>query len=140
YDRVVPNNAMNSLVALSIGLVFVIVFDFVLKLLRAYFVDHAGKQIDREIGLNAFARLLAMRLELKRGSTGSLAGTMRELESLRDFFASAPLVAIFDVPFIILTLAVVWMIGGPVVLVPMTLVPLVILVGWLAHPAMSRLS
>jgi ATP-binding cassette subfamily C protein LapB len=140
YDRVVPNNAMNSLIALSVGLVFVLIFDFILKLLRAYFVDHAGKQIDREIGVNAFERLLTMRLELKKGSTGSLAGTMRELESLRDFFASATLVAIVDVPFIVLTLLVVWLIGGAVVLVPVTLVPLVILVGWMAHPAMSRLS
>lgn len=140
YDRVVPNNAMNSLIALTLGLVVVIVFDFMLKLLRAYFVDHAGGQIDREIGVNAFARLLAMRLELKKGSTGSLAGTMRELEALREFFASATLVAVVDVPFIILTLLVVWMIGGLVVLVPVVLVPTVILVGWLTHPAMSRLS
>ena len=140
YDRVVPNNAMNSLIALSIGLVFVIVFDFMLKLLRAYFVDHAGGQIDREVGVNAFARVLAMRLELKTGSTGTLAGMMRELEALRDFFASATLVAVVDVPFIFLTLLVVWAIGGAVVLVPALLAPTVILVGWLTHPAMTRLS
>src|SRR5687768_16182336 len=89
YDRVVPNNAMSSLVALSIGLGIVIIFDFVLKLLRAYFVDHAGAQIDLEIGEEVFKRLLAIRLELKKGSTGALASLMRELEALRDFFASA---------------------------------------------------
>lgn len=140
YDRVVPNNAMASLVALSIGLAIVIVFDFVLKLLRAYFIDFAGAQIDAEIGEAVFARLLAMRLELKKGSTGALAGTMRELEALRDFFASATLAAIVDVPFILITLLVVALIGGWVVLVPALMVPLVILIGWLAHPAMERLS
>ena len=98
YDRVVPNNAMSSLVALSIGLAIVIVFDFILKLLRAYFVDQAGAQIDREIGETVFARLLAMRLELKKGSTGAITGMMRELEALRDFFASATLVAVVDAP------------------------------------------
>ena len=50
YDRVVPNNATSSLVALSMGLAIVVIFDFILKMLRAYFVDHAGAQIDREIG------------------------------------------------------------------------------------------
>jgi ATP-binding cassette subfamily C protein LapB len=140
YDRVVPNNAISSLVALSIGLGIVIVFDFTLKMLRAYFVDHAGAQIDREIGEEVFRRLLAIRLELKKGSTGALAGLLRELEALRDFFASATLVAVVDVPFIILTLIVVWMIGGWVVLVPAVMVPMVILVGWLTHPAMERLS
>ena len=140
YDRVVPNNATSSLVALSIGLAIVIVFDFVLKTLRAYFVDVAGADIDREVGGTVFARLLAMRLELKRGSTGALTGLMRELEALRDFFASATLTAVVDVPFIALTLALVALIGGKVVLVPLAMVPLVILVGWLTHPAMDRLS
>jgi ATP-binding cassette subfamily C protein LapB len=140
YDRVVPNNATSSLIALSIGFAIVVMFDFVLKLLRAYFVDHAGAQIDRDIGDAVFERMLAMRLELKKGSTGAIAGLMRELEALRDFFASATLTAIVDVPFIILTLTIVWIIGGPVVLVPALMVPLVILVGWLTHPALERLS
>jgi ATP-binding cassette subfamily C protein LapB len=140
YDRVVPNNATSSLIALTIGLGIVIIFDFILKLLRAYFVDHAGAQIDRDIGEAVFDRLLAMRLELKKGSTGALAGMMRELEALRDFFASATLTAVVDVPFIILTLVIVAAIGGPVVIVPGLMVPLVILIGWLTHPALERLS
>jgi len=140
YDRVVPNNAMASLLALSIGLGIVVIFDFILKLLRAYFVDHAGAQIDRDIGESVFDRLLKMRLELKKGSTGALAGMMRELEALRDFFASATLTAVVDVPFILFTLMIVAVIGGWVVLVPALMVPLVILVGWLTHPALERLS
>ncbi|HEY5712560.1 MAG TPA: type I secretion system permease/ATPase [Allosphingosinicella sp.] len=140
YDRVIPNNATSSLVALSIGFAIVVIFDFTLKLLRAYFVDHAGAQIDRDIGDEVFDRMLAMRLELKKGSTGALAGLMRELEALRDFFASATLTAIVDVPFIIITLILVAIIGGPVVLVPGIMVPLVVLIGWLTHPALERLS
>jgi ATP-binding cassette subfamily C protein LapB len=140
YDRVVPNNATSSLVALTLGLAIVIIFDFILKMLRAYFVDHAGAQIDRDIGEAVFERLLAMRLELKKGSTGALAGMMRELEALRDFFASATLTAIVDVPFILITLVLVAIIGGKVVFVPAIMVPLVIMVGWLTHPALERLS
>ena len=140
YDRVVPNNATSSLVALTIGLAIVVIFDFILKLLRAYFVDHAGANIDRDIGEAVFERLLKMRLELKKGSTGALAGMMRELEALRDFFASATLVAVVDVPFILLTLLIVWIIGGPVVIIPALMVPLVVLIGWITHPAMERLS
>ena len=140
YDRVVPNNAISSLVGLSIGLLIIVVFDFALKLLRAYFVDFAGAQIDREVGGNVFDRLLRMRMELRKGSTGALSGLMRELEGLREFFASATLVAIVDVPFIILTLVVVGLIGGIVVLVPLVLVPMVIAVGVFTHPALERLS
>jgi ATP-binding cassette subfamily C protein LapB len=140
YDRVVPNNATSSLIALTIGFAIVVIFDFILKLLRSYFVDHAGANIDRDIGDAVFDRLLAMRLELKKGSTGALAGMMRELEALRDFFASATMTAIVDVPFIFLTLTIVAVIGGSVVFVPGIMVPLVVIVGWLTHPALERLS
>ncbi len=140
YDRVVPNNATSSLVALSIGLAIVVIFDFILKMLRAYFVDIAGASIDRDVGETLFGRLLRLRLDLKKGSTGSLTGLMRELEALRDFFASATLTAVVDLPFIILTLFVIWVIGGWVVAVPALMVPLVILVGALTQPAMDRLS
>lgn len=140
YDRVVPNNATSSLVALTIGLAIVIVFDFLLKTIRAYFIDVAGARIDREVGESVFARLLALRLDQKRGSTGALAATVRELETLRDFFASATLTALVDVPFILLTLLVIGLIGGWVVLVPLVMVPLVVLVGLATQPALDRLS
>ena len=140
YDRVLPNNATASLVALSIGLAIVILFDFALKTVRAYFVDVAGARIDREVGESVFARLLAIRLDQKKGSTGALAGVVRELETLRDFFASATLTAIVDVPFIFITLAVIAMIGGAVVFVPLVMIPLVVLVGLVTQPAMDRLS
>ncbi|RYE60226.1 MAG: type I secretion system permease/ATPase, partial [Oxalobacteraceae bacterium] len=140
YDRVVPNNATSSLIGLSIGLGIVIVFDFILRLLRGYFVDVAGAQIDHEVGETLFAKLLAIRLDKRKGSTGSLTGVMRELETLRDFFASATITAIVDVPFIVITLALIAVIGGPVVWVPLAMVPLVVLVGVLTHPAMDRLS
>ena len=140
YDRVVPNNATASLVGLSIGLALVVVLDFVLKLLRAYFVDIAGADIDREIGDSLFRRILALRLDQRDRPAGAIAGLMRELETLRDFFASATLTAIVDVPFILLSLLLIGVIGGKVVIVPMLLIPAVILVAWFTHPAMDRLS
>jgi ATP-binding cassette subfamily C protein LapB len=140
YDRVVPNSAFSTLGALSIGLAIIIIFDFMLKMLRAYFVDHAGMNIDREVGAAAFRKLLEMRLELRNASTGQLTGIMRELETLRDFFASATLVALVDVPFILITLIVVALIGGWVVTVPALVVPLVVLVGVIAQKPMQRLS
>jgi ATP-binding cassette, subfamily C, bacterial LapB len=140
YDRVVPNNAFASLIALSIGLAIVVMFDFVLRILRAYFVDLAGADIDRAVGATVFDRLVNIRLDLKRGSVGGLTTMMRELETLREFFASATMTAVVDVPFILLTLAVIALIGGWVVLAPLVMIPLVVAVGWLTRPALDRLS
>ena len=140
YDRVVPNNAYSSLVALAIGLMVVIVFDFLLRVLRAYFTDLAGADIDHDVGGRVFRRLVAIRLDQKRGSTGALTGMMRELETLRDFFASATLSALVDVPFIFVTLTFIAILGGPIVFIPMAAIPLVVGAGFLTRPAMDRLS
>lgn len=140
YDRVIPNNAMSSLLALSIGFAVVIVFDFLLKMLRAYFVDIAGADIDHQVGDRVFRKLLAIRLDHKKGSTGALAGLMRELEALRDFFASATMTALVDFPFLILTVAVIWAIGGKVVIVLLIIIPIVLLTAWATNPALERLT
>jgi ATP-binding cassette subfamily C protein LapB len=140
YDRVVPNNATESLIGLTIGLVIILGFDFALKLLRAYFVDVAGARIDRDIGKSIFKRILSMRMDLGRKSTGGLAGLVREIETLRDFFASATVTALVDVPFIFVTVTVIWLIGGPVVWVPLVLIPLVVATALFTQPVMHRLS
>jgi ATP-binding cassette, subfamily C, bacterial LapB len=140
YDRVIPNMAFSSLTALSIGIGIVLIFDFALRVLRAYFVDIAGADIDREIGGNVFDRLMRIRLDLKRGSTGALAGMMRELETLRDFFASASMTALVDVPFIVITLIFIAVIGGWLVMVPLLVVPLIVGAGYFTQPALDRLS
>lgn len=140
YDRIVPNDGSSSLIGLSIGLVFVIIFDFILRLLRVYFVDVAGANIDHDVGETLFAKLLSLRLDQRKGSTGTLTGLMRELETLRDFFASVTLTAIIDVPFVIVTLAVIAMLGGVLVLLPMAMIPVVVLVGLFSTPALDRLS
>ena len=140
YDRVIPNNAMSSLVALSIGFAVVVLFDFLLKMLRSYFVDIAGADIDHQVGERVFKKLLAIRLDHKKGSTGALAGLMRELEALRDFFASATMSALVDLPFLVLTVAVIWAIGGKVVIVLLVIIPIVLGTAWATNPALERLT
>lgn len=140
YDRVIPNDASSSLVGLTVGLGIVLSFDFALRLLRVYFVDIAGANIDHDVGDTLFAKMMSLRLDARRGSTGTLTGLMREMETLRDFFASATLVAIIDVPFILLTLAVIALLGGVLVLPPLAMVPLVVLTGLFTNPALDRLS
>ncbi|QPC99012.1 MULTISPECIES: type I secretion system permease/ATPase [Qipengyuania] len=140
YDRVVPNNATDSLIGLTIGLVIILVFDFVLKMLRAYFVDVAGARIDRDIGKQIFDQILHMRMDTRKHSTGGLASLVREIETLRDFFASATMTSIVDLPFILITLTVIALIGGWLVMVPLVMIPLVVLSALATQPMMRRLS
>ncbi len=140
YDRVIPTSSYGSLIGLTIGLFIVISFDFVIKGLRGYFVDVAGSRLDQRIGRSIFAKILAMRLDQRRGSIGGMSAIVREVETIREFFASATISALIDVPFIFLTLLVIGLIGGSVVWVPVILIPLVILIGVALQPALRRQS
>src|SRR5207237_2940757 len=97
---------------LTIGIAIVVVFDFVLRTLRGYFIDVAGARIDREVGAAIFGRMLGMRLGDRQGSSGAFAGLLREFEALRDFFASATITALVDVPFILISALAIWALGG----------------------------
>ncbi|MEM8770335.1 MAG: type I secretion system permease/ATPase [Pseudomonadota bacterium] len=139
YDRVLPNQAIESLIALTIGVVLAHLFDFVLKSLRGYFIDIAGQRLDATVGATVFDSLMSMRLEARKGATGALAGLVREFENLRDFFSSATLVALVDLPFIFLFIAVIAMIGGPIAMVPLIGVMGAVAAGVIIQPLiMSR--
>lgn len=140
YNKVVPNNAVDTLVALVIGISFVLAFDLVLRSLRGYFVDVAGQNIDRALGEAIFDRLLGMKLAARSGPNGAFAGVLREFETLREFFASATIAALVDVPFILLFLAVIAAVAPPLVWVPLLAVPLVLGAAWLSQPLLARLA
>ena len=140
YDRILPNEAIESLIALTIGVGIALLFDFLLKGLRAGFIDRAGQVADQIMGRRIFDRLLDLQLYARKGSSGALASTLREFESLRDFFTSATLVALVDLPFILLFIGVIHMIGGPLALVPALAVPVVIVVGLAVQPLLARLA
>ena len=140
YNRIVPNNATGSLVALSIGIGIVLVFDFVLRMLRGYFIDVAGREVDAKLGADVFKTLISMRLANRQASSGAFAGLLREFETLREFLASATIMALVDVPFVILFLFVVWAIAGPLVLVPLAMIPLVIGASLVVQPGLDRMA
>ena len=130
YDRVVPNNAVETLWVLALGVTMVFVFDFVLRLLRSYFVDVAGKNADIIIASQLLQHVTGMRMDQKPQSSGTLANNLREFESLREFFSSSTLLAVVDLPFIFIFIYIIFLIGGPLAIVPCVAVPVVLIVGY----------
>ncbi|MDX1539938.1 MAG: type I secretion system permease/ATPase [Geminicoccaceae bacterium] len=138
YDRVVPNAAFETLWVLAIGAITVFLFDFLLRNLRGYFVDSAGKIVDLKLAGQIFEHVLGIRMAARPASAGAFANNLREFESLRDFFTSATLVTVVDLPFVLFFIAVIWLIGGPVALIPALAVPVVIAAGLLLQIPLNR--
>ncbi len=140
YDRVVPNAAWSTLWVLSAGVFVVYLFDFVIKGLRAHFLDIAGRKADVKISAQLFEQMMGMTMQARPASAGVLASNMREFEGLRDFFTSATMVALIDMPFTILFILLVAVIGGPIALIPLVAVPIVIGFGYALQRPLQKIT
>jgi ATP-binding cassette, subfamily C, bacterial LapB len=138
YDRVVPNSAFETLWVLAAGVMIVLIFDFTIKNLRAHFLDVAGRKADLKISANLFEQLMGMTMAARPASAGVMASHMKEFEGLRDFFTSATVSAFVDLPFAVIFLILIAIIGGPLVFVPVAAIPIVLLMGWVMQGPLQK--
>jgi ATP-binding cassette subfamily C protein LapB len=112
YDRVIPNNALETGWVLALGAVTIYVFDFIMRTLRAYFIDVAGRRIDVIVTRRIYDQLLNMKLSHRPSSSGAFASMLRDFESVKDFVTSATMTAVVELPFSLFYLFFVWLFGG----------------------------
>lgn len=119
YDKIVPNLAFDSLWVLAIGVSLIFAFDIIIRQLRSYFIDIAGKKSDLLLSARIFSKVLGIRMESRPNSTGAFARHLQEFESIREFFTSATVSTLVDLPFAFLFLLVIWIFAGVLAVVPL---------------------
>ena len=139
YDRVVPNRAEETLWVLAIGVLLMLVFDTVLRVLRAYILDTAGKRIDVTLSANIMGRVLGLRMADRPASVGSFAANLRAFESVRDFVASASITTLVDMPFVLVFFAVIAWISPWLVLPPLFCMLLLLIASLVVQQKMHEL-
>ena len=130
YDRVVPNQATVTLWVLAVGICLAFVFDLILKMLRGICLDIAGKKSDLIISSTLFERIIGMEMKERPARVGSFAQNIHEFQSLRDFLSSLTLTTIIDLPFTLLLLIVIGIIGGALAWIPVLTLPIALLCSW----------
>ena len=140
YDRVVPNNAVETLWALTIGIALAMVFNLVLTAIRAFVVDIASKRVDVELSSRIMEQVLDLRMESRPVSVGSFASNLRSFESVRDFIASASLTTLVDLPFVALFLAVLAWISPWMVLPPLVAIAIIVVVSLVSLARVEKMT
>ncbi len=118
FDRVLPNYGIETMWAMTFGIFIVMIFDFILKLLRAYYIGKAGKRADVVISHRIFDQVLNLKLNEKPSSTGQFVSRLQSFESVRDFFTSATIATLVDIPFILLFMWVIFYFSGALGWIP----------------------
>ncbi|MBK9237877.1 MAG: type I secretion system permease/ATPase [Rhodoferax sp.] len=139
YDRVIPNRAEETLWVLAVGVMMMLAFDALLRILRGYILDTAGKRIDVTLSSKIMERVLGIGLADRPASVGSFAANLRAFESVREFVASASITALVDLPFVLVfLLALVW-ISPWFVLPPLVGIALLLFASLVAQQKMQEL-
>lgn len=140
YDRVVPNNAVDTLWMMALGVLLIIGMDFGVRLLRGHFIDLAGARIDVQLSSSIMERVLGMRMEGKPASVGSFASNLRAFESVRDFIASATVSALIDLPFALIFILVIIWISWPLALIPLVALVIGLIYAYVVQHKMHELA
>lgn len=139
YDRVVPNNAIETLWALALGILVLYSFDFILRLLRTYFIEVAGKKSDVLLSTFIMEKVLGAHYSEHPQSVGAFASKIKEFEAIRNFITSATISTFVDLPFVALFIVVVTYIGGPIAWVPIVAIPLILSYSWFVQRKLKLL-
>ncbi len=129
YDRVLPNKALPTLWVLAIGMAVALTFDFLLKTLRSWLIDSAGRRADVLLASRIYEHVLGIEMSNKPPTTGSFASHLKEFEQVREFFTSSTIASFTDMAFFGLFLFVIYQVGGVMVAVPAAAAVLMIMLG-----------
>lgn len=140
YNRIIPSNALESLTVLVTGMMLLMMVDYAVRSIRNHFLSAAGIDSDLALADRLFAQVLDLQFKSRKGSVGALANTLKEFEHIREFFASATLVSLIDVPFAFIFLFAIIVIGSWMA-IPVVLGILVLLIVTLyIQPRMKALA
>ncbi len=140
WDRVVPARSTNTLWVLASGVFIALVIELGIRTARISITDHFGKQADLKLSAMFFSRVLDIKNDARPKSPGTLISQLRDLEQLRELLTSTTLGVCLDLPFVAAFLFIIWIIGGPVVIVPLVAIPLLIVPGILMQRPLKKLS
>lgn len=135
FDKIIGNNITHSLWALAIGMLLFALLDFVLRAIRAYYVEQIAIRSDVSLDEMLVSRLMVGDIG-KTPPVGAALAAYRELTSARDFISAQTLMVLADLPFTIVFMVLLAIIGGPIVLSPLLIGTAVVVIQTaLAMPA-----
>lgn len=139
YDWVIPSRSSATLYYLGFGVLFIIVIESAARLMRGRYLAYLGGRIDSIIGTAAFQRIINLPVIMtERSSNGAQLARLRQFESIREFFTGPLAGVFFDLPFVVVFVAAIAWIAGPVAWIPLALAAIFLMSAAIIVPASKR--
>ena len=140
YDKVIPTGSVATLFALTVGVLLALGFEFGFRYMRSNIIAFVGGRFDYLVGTAIFKRILDLPpAQTEQAPLGSQISRLRELYAIRSVFTGPLCIALFDLPFVLLFLGVIFLLGDWVVAVPLAAILLYVLVAVGLRPHLTKL-
>jgi len=140
YDRVVVSFAEATLMALTIGVVIVVLFDFMFRFVRSYIMERCSSKLGVGFDLSLMEKIFHTRAGIIGLSVGELSSLFKELQGVKNFFAVSFASSVVDFPFFFLFILIIYLISPVVALVPIVGLIVVIIFNSAAYSMISASS
>ena len=141
YDRVIFHAGLSTLQGLAIGMVFVILFDHLLRQGRSRIMQKAALRIDVGVGRKLFDKVLAVPLsELESKPNAHWQALFRDVEMVRNTLSGPSALLVADLPFALIFIALIVFIAAPIVWVLAIILPLYVLLAWRSATVLNSFS
>ncbi len=127
YDRVVPNQAEETMWVLTLAVAGVYLFEVLMRGLRSFFLDLAARRSEQALSATICEKLLGLQMAARPASVGGMANQVADFDRLRDFITASTMTTVIDLPFMFMFLGLIYWIGGPLVFIPALAIPLVLI-------------
>ncbi|MAW25354.1 MAG: type I secretion system permease/ATPase [Gammaproteobacteria bacterium] len=140
YNRIIPSNALSSLLVLVVGMAILLIADYLVKTVRSKLLGAAGVEADLIIADRLFTQVLDIQYKSRNGSVGQMANVLKEYEQIREFFTSAALVSVIDLPFALIFVGFIWFLGGIMVIPVVAGILFLFAITWYMQPRMKKIA
>jgi ATP-binding cassette subfamily C protein LapB len=122
YDTIIATSSQDTLAFLAVGALICLAFELRLRHARSKTIAYLAARFDGAVSVRAFASVLSLPLSLtERAPLASQLSRFRQFEIGRDLFAGNLASAMFDLPFTLLSIVLLFVVGGVLGFVPIGL-------------------
>ena len=139
YDNVIGARSTHSIPYLLIGIGTALACELIFRLVRSKTLGLLAGRLDYIIGVEAFKKIMSLPPALTERSTViSQLSRLRQFESIRDFFTGPSATLFLELPFVLLFIILLALLGGSIALVPVAMIAIYLIFGWLWFPSLNK--
>ena len=139
YDQVIAKESLDTLYPLALGVAAAVLFEIVLRVIRAAGQAYIGAKLDYQVGMRVFEQILHLSPRFtERAPVGGQVTRIRDFDSFREIFAGPLASLVLDIPFTLLFIIALMVIAGPVFLLPIGLAAVYLLIAVIVLPELRN--